>query len=57
MVEFSLPTFTGSEVSGIIPVTLLLKGGIPAININVTVAPSDQSPISAEGERICGHTD
>ena len=52
MVEFSQPIYTGSESSGNLPVTLLLYGGTSAINITVTVMPSDQSPPSAEG-KIC----
>ena len=51
MVQFSQNVFTGSESSGIVPVTLLLRGGTSDIDISVTVIPSDQSPLSAEGKR------
>ena len=51
MVEFSQSSYTSSESSGNIPIILLLKGGTSAINIPVTVTPSDQSPVSAEGKR------
>lgn len=48
-VQFSHIAYTGSERSGTIPVTLLLGGGTLANEITVTVIPSDQSPLSAEG--------
>ena len=51
MVEFSQNVFTGSESSGIVPVTLLLRGGTADRDIFVTVTPSDQSPVSAEGKK------
>ena len=51
MVQFSQNVFTGSESSGIVPVTLLLEGGTSDSDISVTVMPSDQSPLSAEGKR------
>ena len=50
MVEFSHSEFVGIESSGIVPVTLLLKGGISASNISVIVIPIDRSPVSAEGK-------
>ena len=50
-VEFSESSYTSSESSGSISVTLLLKGGTSDIVITVTVTPSDQSPVSAEGKR------
>ena len=43
--------YTGSESSGLLSVTLLLKEGDSADDIIVTVTPSDQSPVvSAKGE-------
>ena len=51
MVQFSQSTFPGSESLGKVPVTLLLEGGTSNSDINVTVIPSDQSPLSAEGKR------
>ena len=50
-VEFSQPDFTSSEQSGVVPVTLVLRGGTSTSDITVTVIPSDQSPVSAEGKR------
>ena len=47
-VEFSESSYTSSESSGNIPVTLSLKGGTSDIVITVTVTPSDKS---AEGKR------
>lgn len=49
MIEFSLPNYADHESSGNISVTLLLRGGISSTDINVTVIPSNQSPLSAEG--------
>ena len=51
MVQFSNATYSGSEESGAVPVTLLLEGGTSPFVITVTVIPSDQSPVSAEGKR------
>ena len=42
--------YSGLEASGFIPVTLLLRGGTSNYDISVTVTPSDQSPVSAEGK-------
>ena len=50
MVQFSETTYSGSEESGVVPVTLLLEGGTSPFAITVTVTPSDQSPVSAEGK-------
>lgn len=49
-VEFTQTVYTNSEESGFISVTLLLRGGTSSNDITVTVIPSDQSPVSAEGE-------
>ena len=49
-VEFNQSTYTGSDSSGVISVTLSLKGGTSTNDIIVTVIPSDQSPVSAEGK-------
>ena len=51
MVEFTQATFTSSESSGTLPVSLLLRGGTSASDISVIVTPSDQSPVSAQGKR------
>ena len=50
-VQFSQNMFTGSESSGIVPVTLLLGGGTSANPISIIVTPSDQTPLSAEGKK------
>jgi len=53
-VQFSQSVYTNDESSGGVPVTLLLIGGTSSSDINVTVIPSDQSPLSAEGKRcVC----
>ena len=49
MIEFSSSSYTDYESSGNISVTLLLRGGVSSTDINVTVIPSNQSPLSAEG--------
>ena len=56
-VQFSKRTYTSSERSGIIPVTLLLKGGISSNKITVIVMLSDQSPLSAEGKKCLSYFD
>ena len=48
--EFSSQEFASYEHSGVISVTLVLKGGVSDDNISVTVIPSDQSPVSAQGK-------
>ena len=50
-------TYFGSEESGVVPVTLLLGGGTSSSDITVTVTPSDQSPVSAEGKRCVSYSD
>ena len=51
-VQFSKPTFSGTEPTGVVTVTLLLGGGTSASDISVTVTPSDQSPVSARGKTM-----
>ena len=48
--EFDQLTYAGSESSGVITVTLSLSGGTSTNDIIVTVIPSDQSSVSAEGK-------
>ena len=50
MVEFGQLSTSGSEASGFINISLILRGGTSANDITVTVTPSDQSPVSAEGK-------
>ena len=50
VVQLSNTTYSGSEESGAVPVTLLL-GGTSPFPITVTVMPFNQSPVSAEGKR------
>ena len=54
MVRFSQNTYSGTEESGVVPVTLMLEGGTSPFVITVTVLPSDQS---AEGKRCMLSTD
>ena len=53
IVQFSKYTFSGSEASGTVAVTLVLEGGTSASPIIITVAPFDQSPVSAQGKALC----
>ena len=43
-------------MSGVISVTLSLSGGTSTNDIIVTVIPSDQSPVSAEGKILISQT-
>ena len=54
--EFDQLTYAGSESSGVISVTLSLSGGTSTDDIIVTVIPSDQSPVSAEGKESMSWT-
>ena len=49
-------SYTGSESSGLVSVTLSLRGGTSSEDITVTVTPSDQSPVSAEGKNMSCNT-
>ena len=51
-VRFVSRQYAASEASGFIPVTLELVRGTSAFPFNVTVTPSEQSPLSAEGNSI-----
>ena len=51
-VRFSQPGFTGSESMGFVLVILDLTGGTSARPFSVTVTPSEQSPVSAEGNSV-----
>ena len=44
--------YTGSEATGFVIVTLELVGGVSSDPFNVTVTPSEQSPVSAEGNSV-----
>ena len=51
-VRFTHPQYTGSEVTGFVLVTLELVRGTSSNPFNVTVTPSEQSPVSAEGNSV-----
>ena len=51
-VRFISNRYSGTEDEGFVLVTLELRGGTSAYPFNVTVTPSEQSPVSAEGECI-----
>ena len=51
-VRFTQDQFLGSEATGFVIVFVELHGGTSAYPFNVTVTPSEQSPVSAEGNSI-----
>ena len=51
-VRFTQNRFTGSETTGFIPVNLELNGGSSTSPFTVMVTPSEQSPVSAEGNSV-----
>ena len=51
-VIFAQPTFSGEENSGSVNVVLQLVGGTSASPFSVTVTPSEQSPVSAQGNSV-----
>ena len=52
-VQFSQARFNGTENSGFLVVNLELVGGSSASPFDVTVTPSEQSSVSAEGNIVC----
>ena len=51
-VRFVANQYTGVETSGFVLVAVELVRGTSAYPFNVTVTPSEQSPVSAEGNSI-----
>ena len=51
-VRFERRRYTNSEATGFIMFTLELVGGTSSNPFNVTVTPSEQSPVSAEGNNV-----
>ena len=49
--RFTQAQYTGSEATGFVMVTLELVGGTSNSPFSVTVTPSEQSPVSAEGNK------
>ena len=49
-VRFTQSRYTGSETIGYVTVSIELVGGTTASSFNITVTPSEQSPVSAEGK-------
>ena len=52
MVEFTQSSFSGVENTGFLDVALQLTGGTSSTPFSVTVTPSEQSPVSAEGNIV-----
>ena len=51
-VRFTQTQYTGSEATGFVMVTLELRNGMSSRPFNVTVTPSEQSPVSAKGNSV-----
>ena len=51
-VRFTQNQFSGSEAMGFVTVNLELAGGTSANPFDVTVTPSEQRPVSAEGNNV-----
>ena len=51
-VRFTQIQYFGSEATGFVMVTLELVGGTSSNPFNVTVTPSEQSPVSAESNSV-----
>ncbi|XP_065910088.1 uncharacterized protein [Dysidea avara] len=51
-VQFSQSKFMGSESSTNMTIALVLGGGTSSSDITITVIPSEQSPLSAEGDGV-----
>ena len=51
-VRFAERQYTGSEATRFVMVTLELVRGVSSSPFNVTVTPSEQSPVSAKGNSV-----
>ena len=51
-VRFTQTQYTGLEATGYVMVTLEIIKGSSSNPFNVTVTPSEQSPVSAEGNSV-----
>ena len=51
-VRFTQTWYSGSEATGSVMVTLELTRGVSSNPFNVTIIPSEQSPVSAEGNSV-----
>ena len=51
-VKFAQEQHTGSEATGFVIVALELVGGRSSNPFNVTVTPSEQLPVSAQGNSV-----
>ena len=52
MVRFTQDQFTGSEFDGFVQVLVELNQGSSTSRFTVMVTPSEQSPVSAEGNSV-----
>ena len=51
--EFTQSSFSAMEDMPFVDVELQLTGGTSSTPFDVTVTPSEQSPVSAEGNIVC----
>ena len=51
-VKYTQTQYSGLETTGIVMVIIELVGGTSANPFSVTVTPSEQSPVSAEGNSV-----
>ena len=51
-VRFTQEQYTSSEATGFVMITLEVVGGVSSNPFNVTITPSEQSPVSAEGNSV-----
>ena len=51
--RFAQRKYTVSEAMGFVMVMLELVRGVSSNPFNVTITPSEQSPVSAKGNSVC----
>ena len=51
-VEFTQERYNGTEDAGILQVGVEMIGGTVSIPVDITVMPSEQSPPSAQGNKV-----
>jgi len=57
VVNFADGQFTGTELSGIVEVVVVLDGGTSVAPLDVIVTPSEQLPVSATGKECISRYD
>jgi len=57
VIHFAFNQFTGTELSGLVEVMVMMEGGISTSPISVIVTPSEQTSASAIGKEYIGRYD